>query len=97
MRINNVLLAAPSLVNNPKSSYLYSRSRPENRRPRRWWLAAKQYKLCVDDMSVAVMMTAYPPHGWWTPFYELPFARSGKGTAWNGLSKHDLTKCNYCA
>ncbi len=30
----------------------------------------------------------------WTPFYELPFARSGKDTAWDGLSKYDLTKYN---
>ncbi|HEX2629234.1 MAG TPA: DUF6298 domain-containing protein, partial [Chitinophagaceae bacterium] len=31
----------------------------------------------------------------WTPFYELPFARSGKELAWDGLSKYDLTKYNY--
>jgi len=31
----------------------------------------------------------------WTPFYELPFARSGKETAWDGLSKYNLTKYNY--
>ncbi|WP_442795454.1 DUF6298 domain-containing protein [Pelobium manganitolerans] len=30
----------------------------------------------------------------WPPFYELPFARSGEGTAWDGLSKYDLTKYN---
>lgn len=30
----------------------------------------------------------------WAPFYELPFARSGKDTAWDGLSKYDLTKYN---
>jgi hypothetical protein len=28
------------------------------------------------------------------PFYESPFARSGRGTAWDGLSKYDLTKYN---
>ncbi len=28
------------------------------------------------------------------PFYELPFARSGQGVAWDGLSKYDLTKYN---
>ena len=28
------------------------------------------------------------------PFYELPFRRSGKGTAWDGLSKYDLRKYN---
>jgi hypothetical protein len=31
----------------------------------------------------------------WSPFYELPFARSGKQTAWDGLSKYDLTKYNH--
>lgn len=28
------------------------------------------------------------------PFYEQPFARSGQGLAWDGLSKYDLTKEN---
>ncbi|HWB92589.1 MAG TPA: DUF6298 domain-containing protein [Puia sp.] len=30
----------------------------------------------------------------WPPFYELPFMRTGKDTAWDGLSKYDLTKYN---
>lgn len=30
----------------------------------------------------------------WTPFYEQPFARSGQGTAWDGLSKYDLNRPN---
>ncbi len=30
----------------------------------------------------------------WPPFYEQPFARSGQGTAYDGLSKYDLTKYN---
>ncbi|RZL06581.1 MAG: pectate lyase, partial [Pedobacter sp.] len=30
----------------------------------------------------------------WAPFYELPFARSGKEKAWDGLSKYDLSKYN---
>jgi hypothetical protein len=30
----------------------------------------------------------------WAPFYEQPWARSGKGRAWDGLSKYDLTKFN---
>ena len=30
----------------------------------------------------------------WAPFYEQPFARSGEGTAWDGLSRYDLTKPN---
>jgi hypothetical protein len=30
----------------------------------------------------------------WPPFYELPYARSGNGKAYDGLSKYDLTKFN---
>ena len=30
----------------------------------------------------------------WPPFYEQPFARSGQGTAYDGLSLYDLTKYN---
>jgi hypothetical protein len=30
----------------------------------------------------------------WAPFYEQPWARSGRGTTWDGLSKYDLTKFN---
>lgn len=30
----------------------------------------------------------------WPPFYEQPFARSGEGTAYDGLSKYNLTKYN---
>jgi len=30
----------------------------------------------------------------WPPFYELPFARSGQGTAYDGLSRYDLTRYN---
>jgi hypothetical protein len=31
----------------------------------------------------------------WAPFYEQPFARSGKDVAFDGLSKYDLTKWNF--
>ncbi len=31
----------------------------------------------------------------WAPFYEQAFARSGEGTAWDGLSKYDLTRFNH--
>ena len=31
----------------------------------------------------------------WAPFYEQPFARSGQGTAWDGLSRYDLTRPNH--
>jgi len=30
----------------------------------------------------------------WPPFFEQPFARSGTGTAWDGLSRYDLTQFN---
>jgi hypothetical protein len=30
----------------------------------------------------------------WAPFYELPFARSGQQSAWDGLSRYDLTQYN---
>jgi len=30
----------------------------------------------------------------WAPFFEMPFARSGKGKAWDGLSKYDLFTYN---
>ncbi|RNL52604.1 pectate lyase [Pedobacter jejuensis] len=30
----------------------------------------------------------------WAPFYELPFARSGRDRAWDGLSKYDIKKYN---
>jgi hypothetical protein len=30
----------------------------------------------------------------WAPFYEAPWARSGKGIAWDGLSKFDLSRYN---
>lgn len=30
----------------------------------------------------------------WPPFYEQPFARSGQGVAWDGLSKYDLSRFN---
>ncbi len=30
----------------------------------------------------------------WPPFYEQPWARTGQGTAWDGLSRYDLTKFN---
>jgi hypothetical protein len=30
----------------------------------------------------------------WPPFYEMPWARSGTGTAWDGLSRFDLERFN---
>ncbi|MGC4071341.1 MAG: DUF6298 domain-containing protein [Nibricoccus sp.] len=37
---------------------------------------------------------AEPDSEVWAPFYEMPWARSGTGTANDGLSKYDLTKFN---
>ncbi|MEP0366447.1 MAG: DUF6298 domain-containing protein [Cyclobacteriaceae bacterium] len=31
----------------------------------------------------------------WAPFYELPFARSGQGIGYDGLSKYDLTQYSF--
>lgn len=31
----------------------------------------------------------------WGPFYEQPWARSGQGLAWDGLSKYDLDRFNH--
>lgn len=30
----------------------------------------------------------------WAPFFEMPWARSGQGIAWDGLSKYDLSRYN---
>jgi hypothetical protein len=39
-------------------------------------------------------MVRRPDGDVWPPFYEQPWARSGRGTAWDGLSKYDLTAFN---
>ncbi len=39
--------------------------------------------------------TFHQPNGnVWAPFYEMPWARSGKGTAWDGLSLYDVSRYN---
>jgi hypothetical protein len=43
-----------------------------------------------DDHTIATR----PDAGVWGAFYELPWARSGKGIAQDGLSKYDLTRYN---
>jgi hypothetical protein len=43
-----------------------------------------------DEHSVAARDDANV----WAPFYEMPWARSGDGTAWDGLSKFDLAAFN---
>lgn len=40
------------------------------------------------------VFTARPDGRVWAPFYELPWARSGQGTAWDGLSRYDLSRFN---
>jgi hypothetical protein len=39
-------------------------------------------------------MARRPDGDVWPPFYEAPWARSGEGTNWLGISKYDLTKFN---
>jgi hypothetical protein len=39
-------------------------------------------------------MVRRPDGDVWPPFYEQPWARSGKGSAWDGLSRYDLTAFN---
>jgi hypothetical protein len=43
-----------------------------------------------DDHKIASRLDAEV----WAPFYEMPWARSGQGTASDGLSKYDLTRFN---
>ncbi len=43
-----------------------------------------------DDHSIKER----PDGNVWAAFYELPWARSGQGKAWDGLSKYDLTTYN---
>ncbi|MFT2011165.1 DUF6298 domain-containing protein [Pontibacter sp. 13R65] len=43
-----------------------------------------------DDHSI----TERPDANVWAAFYELPWARSGTGRAWDGLSRYDLTQYN---
>lgn len=39
-------------------------------------------------------LTERPDGNVWAPFYEMPWARSGQGKAFDGLSKYDLTRFN---
>jgi hypothetical protein len=52
------------------------------------------YGLWYDRRRDDHQMVRRPDGEVWPPFYELPWARSGKGKAWDGLSKYDLTKFN---
>jgi hypothetical protein len=50
--------------------------------------------LWYDRRQDAHSLEHRPDGNVWPPFYESPWARSGEGTAWDGLSKYDLTKYN---
>ncbi|HEY1378071.1 MAG TPA: DUF6298 domain-containing protein, partial [Gemmataceae bacterium] len=52
------------------------------------------YGLWYDRRRDDHQMVRRPDGEVWPPFFEQPFARSGQGTAWDGLSKYDLTKYN---
>ena len=52
------------------------------------------YGLWYDRRRDDHQMIRRPDTEVWPPFFEQPFARSGQGTAWDGLSRYDLTKYN---
>lgn len=52
------------------------------------------YGLWYDRRRDDHQMVRRPDAEVWPPFFEQPFARSGQGKAWDGLSKYDLTKYN---
>ena len=54
----------------------------------------QHYGLWYDRRRDDHQMIRRPDAEVWPPFFEQPFARSGQGTAWDGLSRYDLTKYN---
>jgi hypothetical protein len=52
------------------------------------------YGLWYDRRRIDHQMIRRPDADVWPPFFEQPFARSGRETAWDGLSRYDLTKYN---
>lgn len=52
------------------------------------------YGLWYDRRRIDHQMIRRPDADVWPPFFEQPFARSGQGQAWDGLSRYDLTKYN---
>jgi hypothetical protein len=52
------------------------------------------YGLWYDRRRIDHEMVRRPDGDVFPPFYEQPFARSGQGRAWDGLSRYDLTKYN---
>jgi hypothetical protein len=54
----------------------------------------QHYGLWYDRRRDDHQMIRRPDAEVWPPFFEQPFARSGQGQAWDGLSQYDLTKYN---
>jgi hypothetical protein len=54
----------------------------------------QHYGLWYDRRRMDHERMRRPDGDVWPPFYEQPFARSGQGTAWDGLSRYDLTRYN---
>jgi hypothetical protein len=52
------------------------------------------YGLWYDRRRDDHQMVRRPDGDAWPPFYEQPWARSGRGVAWDGLSRYDLTRFN---
>lgn len=52
------------------------------------------YGLWYDRRRIDHQMIRRPDADVYPPFYEHPFARSGQGTAWDGMSRYDLTRYN---
>lgn len=52
------------------------------------------YGLWYDRRRMDHEQMRRPDGNVWPPFYEQPFARTGIGKAWDGLSRYDLTKYN---
>ena len=50
--------------------------------------------LWYDRRRDAHVINEQPDANVWAPFYEMPWARSGREKAWDGLSKYDLTRFN---
>lgn len=57
-------------------------------------LLRHHYGLWHDRRRDDHQMIRRPDAEVWPPFFEQPFARSGQGKAWDGLSRYDLTKYN---
>lgn len=52
------------------------------------------YGLWYDRRRIDHQMVRRPDADAWPPYFEQPFARSGEGVAWDGLSRYDLRRYN---